>query len=270
MPFIVRPSRGRIRINFSELWAYRELVYFFVWRDVKVRYKQTVLGAAWAVAQPFMTMVVFSVFLGRLAKVPSDGLPYPLFVFAGLLPWTYFATAVGSGANSLVGSQILLSKVYFPRLLIPIASVLTPLVDFAVAFTILIGMMVWYGARLTPEVLWLPPLLLLAVTAALAVSLWLAVLNVEYRDVRHLVPFLIQFFFFATPVVYPASLVPEEWRALYGLNPMAGVVEGFRWALLGTPPPGVPLLISSVVVVAVLTGGLMYFRRLEGTFVDII
>jgi lipopolysaccharide transport system permease protein len=269
-PLVVKPTRGFVHFNLAELWAYRELLYFFVWRDVKVRYKQTFLGAAWALAQPLMTMVMFSVFLGRLARVPSDGVPYPLFVLSALIPWGYFAAAVGSGSNSLVGNQVLLSKVYFPRLLVPMAAVVTPLVDAGVAFGLVIVALAWAGVPVSASVLWLPVFMLLAVATALAASVWLSVLNVEYRDIRHLIPFLIQFWLFATPVVYPASLVPERWRALYALNPMSTVVEGFRWALLGTKMPSGNPLVSAGLALVVLFGGMLYFRRLESTFVDVI
>ncbi len=230
----IRPSRGWVSLKLDELWEYRELLYFLVWRDIKVRYKQTVLGAAWAILQPFMTMVVFSLFFGKLGKIPSEGVPYPIFSFAALVPWTFFATGLGQGANSLVGSQNLIKKVYFPRLVIPIASVLSGVVDFALAFLVLLGMMLFYGIVPTLNVLWLPLLLLLALVTSLGVSLWLSALNVQFRDIRYTVPFLTQFWLFATPIAYPSSLLPEPWRTLYGLNPMVGVVEGFRWALLGT------------------------------------
>lgn len=269
-PLVIAPHRGWVRLNLRELWAYRELLYFLVWRDVKVRYKQTVLGAAWAIIQPFMTMVVFSVVFGRLAKMPSDGLPYPVFAFAALVPWGYFSSAISSGGNSLVGSGHLISKVYFPRLIIPMASVLTPLVDFGVAFLILLLMGLWYGIVPGLAMLWLPAFIGLAVVTALATSLWFAALNVEYRDVRYVLGFLTQFWLYASPVAYPASLVPERWRPLYGLNPMVGVIEGFRWALLGAPAPGPLVLMSCLVVLALLVSGLAYFRRMEGTFADII
>src|SRR5882672_7033413 len=230
---IIQPSRGWLKLNLGELWNYRELLYFLVWRDVKVRYKQTALGAAWAILQPFMTMVVFSVFFGRLAKIPSDGVPYPVFAFTALLPWQLFAYALAESSNSLVASQNLITKVYFPRLVIPIAGVLAGLVDFAIAFVVLLGLMAYYGIHPTAAILVLPVFIVFAVAAAMSGGLWLSALNVQFRDVRYTIPFLTQFWMFATPVAYPASLVPEQYRALYGLNPMAGVVEGFRWALLG-------------------------------------
>lgn len=266
----IEPSSGLRPIAVGELWAYRELLYFLVWRDLKVRYKQTVLGAAWAILQPGLTMAVFTIFLGRLAKVPSDGLPYPLFSFTGLVPWTYFAAAVTAGAMSVVGGQHLISKVYFPRLLVPLSATLTPLVDCAIALATLGAMFAWYRVVPSIDIVWLPLLALLAVALAFAISLWLSALTVIYRDVRYLLPFFMQFWLFATPVAYPASLVPEKWRALYGLNPMTGIVEGFRWALVGGPAPGSMLLVSAAVVVALLATGLLFFRRFEGIFADII
>jgi homopolymeric O-antigen transport system permease protein len=269
-PTLIRAGQRRLRIRPAEFWAYRELLYFLVWRDAKVRYKQTVLGAAWAVLQPLLTMVVFAVFFGRLAHVPSDGRPYPLFTFAALVPWTYFATALANGANSLVGSQNLISKVYFPRLLIPVASVTTPLIDFSIALGLLLVALCWYGVLPSATIMLLPAFVLLGVLTALAAGLWLSVLNVEYRDVRYILPFAIQFWMFLTPVAYPASLVPHPWRSLYGLNPMATVVEGFRWTLLGTAPPTSMALASCLAVLVALVTGLAYFRRLEGTLADVI
>ena len=266
----IEPASGLRSIQLRELWAYRELLYFLVWRDIKVRYKQTALGAAWAVLQPLLTMGVFAIFLGRLAHVPSDGLPYPLFSFCGLVPWTFFATAVTSGAASVVGSQQLVSKVYFPRLLVPLAATMTPLVDFAIALATLGLMLAWYHVTPAAAIVWLPLLTLFAVVTAFAVSLWLSALMVAYRDVRYVVPFFIQFWMFATPIAYPASLVPERWRAIYGLNPMTGVVEGFRWALAGGAAPGPVLFASVVAVTLLLASGLLFFRRLEGTFADVI
>ena len=266
----IRPGRAASRLNARELWEFRELLYFMVWRDAKVRYKQTVLGAAWAILQPVMTTAVFALFFGRLAGVPSDGQPYALFAFVALVPWTYFATALSSGAQSLVGGQHLIAKVYFPRLIIPIASVITPMLDFAVAFAMLIPVLLWFGYVPALAALALPAFIVLAVASALAASLWCAVLNVEYRDVRYVLPFALQFWMFATPIAYPASLVPERWRVLYGLNPMASVVEGFRWALLGSPAPGPMVFVSAAVVVVALVGGVAYFRRMEGTFADVL
>src|SRR5882724_11507887 len=257
--FYIEPPKGWASIGLRELWDYRELLYFLTWRDVKVRYKQTALGAAWAIIQPLFMMLVFSLFFGRLAKVPSDGIPYPIFTFCALLPWQLFANALTESSNSLVGNQNLITKVYFPRLVVPIAAVLGGLVDFAVAFVILLLMMFYYGIVPTRAIVTLPAFILLAVLTALAVGLWLSALNVKYRDVRYTINFLIQFWLFATPVAYPSSIVPERWRALYGLNPMAGVVEGFRWALLGTQPPGAMLAVSIAVVIVLLIGGLYYF-----------
>jgi lipopolysaccharide transport system permease protein len=269
--FRIEPARGWITIGFWELWQYRELLYFLTWRDVKVRYKQTALGAAWAIIQPFFMMVVFSLFFGRLAGVPSDGIPYPVFSFCGLLPWQLFAHALTESSNSLVGSQNLITKVYFPRLVIPIAAVLGGMIDFAIAFVILLLMMLYYGIVPSWAIVTLPGFLLLALLTALAVGLWLSALNVKYRDIRYTINFLVQFWLFATPVAYPSSLIPEQYRAIYGLNPMAGVVEGFRWALLGkTEPPGAMLWVSVAVVVALLLGGLYYFRHMEQEFADIV
>jgi lipopolysaccharide transport system permease protein len=268
---VLRPSHGFVRLNLADVWAYRELLFFLVWRDVKVRYKQTALGATWAILQPVMTMVVFSVFFGGLAKVPSDGMPYPVFAFAALLPWQLFAHALGESANSLVGSQHLITKVYFPRLVIPISSVLAGLVDFAIAFVVLLVLMWYYAITPGAAVVFLPFFMLLAIATALAVGLWLSSLNVKYRDVRYTLPFLTQIWMFVTPVAYPSSLVPGKWRTLYGLNPMAGVVEGFRWALLGKADAPGPLLGVSVLAVAILLiGGLIYFRRTERTFADLV
>jgi len=260
-----------VPLRLKELWEYRELLYFLVWRDIKVRYKQTVLGAAWAIIQPFFTMVVFSIFFGRLAGIPSDGLPYPIFAYCALLPWQLFSHALTESGNSLVGNQNLITKVYFPRLVIPLSAVLAGLVDFAVAFLVLVGMMAYYGIAPTIPAVTLPLFILLAIATALAVGLWLSALNVQYRDVRYTIPFLTQFWLFSTPIAYPSSLVPEGWRVLYGLNPMAGVVEGFRWALLGTRnAPGPMLAVSVAVVVALLVGGLYYFRRMEKGFADVV
>ena len=267
----IRPSRGWVALGLGELWEYRELLWFLVWRDVKVRYKQTALGAGWAILQPIATMVVFSLFFGRLAGVPSDGLPYPIFSFAALVPWTFFSQGLAQSANSLVGSQNLITKVYFPRLAIPIATVLAGLVDFALAFLVLVVMMLAYGIVPGPEVLMLPPLLLLALVTALGAGLWLSALNVQFRDVRYIVPFLTQLWLFLTPIAYPSSLLEEPWRTVYGLNPMAGVVEGFRWALLGTAEPPGPMLAASVIAaLALLASGAFYFRRMEKTFADVV
>lgn len=267
----IEPSRGRISLRLREVAEYRELLYFLVWRDIKVRYKQTVLGAAWAIIQPFFTMVVFSLFFGRLAKMPSDGIPYPIFSFAALVPWTFFANGLAQSSNSLVGSANLITKVYFPRLTIPIASVLSGVVDFALAFIVLLMMMLYYGIVPTLNVFWLPLFLLLALIASLGVGLWLSALNVEYRDVRYVVPFITQFWLFVTPIAYPSSLLQQPWRTLYGLNPMVGVVEGFRWALLGTKTaPGPIIAVSSIAALLILITGAFYFRRMEKTFADIV
>jgi lipopolysaccharide transport system permease protein len=266
----IEPSRGWVSLRLGELWEYRELLYFLVWRDIKVRYKQTALGAAWAILQPVLTMVVFSVFFGRLAKVPSDGIPYPVFALAALVPWQLFAYSVSESTNSLVVSQNLIKKVYFPRLVIPVASVLAGLVDFAISFVALVGLMTYYGIRPTAAIAILPLFILLAVASALCVGLWLSALNVQFRDVRYTIPFLTQFWMFVTPVAYPSSLIPGKWRTVFGLNPMAGVVEGFRWALLGKATSLGPLLAVSIgVVVVLLFGGLVYFRRMESTFADV-
>jgi lipopolysaccharide transport system permease protein len=267
----IEPSKGWVALKLRELWEYRELLYFLIWRDVKVRYKQTVLGAAWAVIQPFLTMVVFSLFFGRLAKVPSDGVPYPIFSFAALVPWTFFANGLSKASNSLVGSSNLIKKVYFPRLAIPIANVVSGVVDFVIAFLTLIGMMLFYGTVPTINVLWLPFLLLLALVTALGVSLWFSAMNVQFRDVQYIIPFVVQFWLFATPIAYPSSLLGEPWRTIYAMNPMVGVVEGFRWALLATDTaPGFMVMMSSLVALAILVSGLYYFRRLEKTFADVV
>lgn len=267
----IRPSTGWVAVDFRELWQYRELLFFLIWRDIKVRYKQTALGAAWAVIQPFLTMVVFSLFFGRLAQVPSDGSPYPVFAYVALLPWNFFAGALERAGNSLVGNSQLLTKVYFPRLIIPLSATLSGLLDFAIAFLILIGMILYYGIIPTWAVATLPLFVLFALLTALSVGLWLSALNVQYRDVRYTLTFLIQLWLFASPVAYPTTLVPEQWRPLYGLNPMAGVIEGFRWALLGRETAPDPLLlVSAVVVVLSFVGGLYYFRRMEKTFADVV
>ena len=267
----LEPSRGLVSLRLRDIWEYRELLFFLVWRDIKVRYKQTLLGAAWAIIQPFFTMVVFSLFFGKLAGVPSDNLPYPLFSYAALVPWTFFAYSLNQSANSLVGNANLIQKVYFPRLVIPISSVLSGAVDFFLAFLVLLGMMLFYGFWPGLKILWLLPLLVLILVTALGPGLWLAALNVEYRDVRYTVPFLIQFWLFATPIAYPSSLLPEPWRTFYGINPMAGVVEGFRWVLLDTPSaPGPMVFASALVSLGLLAGGVFYFRRMEKTFADLI
>ena len=267
----IAPSKGWVPLKLRELWEYRELLYFLVWRDIKVRYKQTALGATWAIIQPLLTMIVFSLFFGRLAKVPSDGIPYPIFSFAALVPWTFFANGLGQASNSLVGSGSLISKVYFPRLVIPLASVFSGIIDFLIAFVVLLAMMLYYGLAPTLNVLWLPLFLLLALITSLGVGLWLSALNVEYRDVRYVVPFITQFWLLATPIAYPSSLLHQPWRTIYGLNPMVGVVEGFRWALLRTnTAPGPIIAVSSAAAVLILVTGAFYFRRMEKTFADIV
>jgi lipopolysaccharide transport system permease protein len=269
-PTIIDPSTGWAPLRLGELLAYRELVYFLVWRDVKVRYKQTALGVAWAVLQPLLAMFVFSLFFGRLAAMPSDGLPYPVFNLAGLVPWTFFVFGLTEAANSLVGSRHLITKVYFPRLAVPLAPVLAGLVDFSIAFVLLLLVMAWYGIVPGLAVLAVVPLILLAFVTALGVGLWLAALNVQYRDVRYVLPFLSQLWLFATPIVYPSSLVPMPWRTVYAVNPMVGVVDGFRWALLGTAPPGMTIVVSATAAVAIAIGGAFYFRRMERGFADIV
>src|SRR2546429_335586 len=268
---IIRPPKGWASIGFKELWEYRELLYFLTWRDIKVRYKQTVLGAAWAIIQPFFMMVVFSLFFGRLAHVPSDGISYPVFAYCALLPWQLFAHSLIESSNSLVANERLITKVYFPRLVVPISAVLGGLIDFAIAFVILLLMMAYYGIAPTWAVVTLPAFILFAIATALGVGLWLSALNVKYRDVRYTITFLVQFWLFATPVAYASSIVPERWRPLYGLNPMSGVVEGFRWALLGkSPAPGTMLGVSALVVAALLISGLYYYRRMEKNFADVV
>ncbi len=265
----IEPPRGLFELRLREVWAYRELLYFFVWRDVKIRYKQTAIGVLWVVLQPVLTMLVFTVFFGRLAKLPSQGLPYPVFYFAALVPWTYFAYALQMTTNVVVDNQRLITKVYFPRLILPISSALSGLVDFSIGFVVLAIFTLAYGFRPTLAALWLPALLALAVFTALGVGLWLSALNALYRDVRYVVPFLIQFWMFASPVVYPASLVPPRWRWLYGLNPMAGVIDGFRWAITGRgQAPSLILLASSAVVALVVLGGLFFFNRMESAVAD--
>ncbi len=266
---VLRPSRGWLDLNLREVWRYRELVYFLTWRDIKVRYKQTFLGAAWAIIQPFFTMVVFTLFFGRLAKVPSDNVPYPIFSYAALLPWQLFSKALSQAGRSLVSSRSIITKVYFPRLIIPLATLFGGLVDFFIAFVVLLGMMAYYHVALLPRIWTLLPFLLLALATALGVGLWLSALNVLYRDVGYTLPFLTQFWMFITPIAYSSTLVPPKWRLVYALNPMAGVVDGFRWALLGTPTgPGPSLWVSTAVAVLVLISGLYFFRRMERQFAD--
>ena len=268
---VIKPSSGWVALDLRALWNYRELLYFLTWRDIKVRYRQTVLGIAWAIIQPIFLMLAFSIFFGRLAKVPSDGLPYPIFTFSALLPWQLFAYSLGQSSNSLVANDRLISKVYFPRLVIPLSAVLSGLIDFLVAFAILLLMMFFYGISPTVALWRVPGFVLLAVMTALAVGLWLSALNVRYRDVRYTIPFITQFWLFVSPVAYPSSLVPDSWRWFYALNPMVGVIEGFRWALFGkVEGPGSQLIVSVAVVVALFIGGLYYFRRMEKTFADVV
>lgn len=267
----IEPAKGLVAVNLRELWEYRELLYFLTWRDIKVRYKQSVLGVGWAILQPLLTTAIFTFVFGRFAGVPSNGIPYPLFSFAALLPWQYFASAVGRSGVSLVNSANLISKVYFPRLIVPLSAAFAPAVDFVITFGILVLMMFWYGIMPTWNVVFLPLFLLLAFATAMAVSLWLSALNVRYRDVGYVIPFMVQIWMFISPVAYPSNLVPEKWRLLYGLNPMAGVIEGFRWALFGTSAaPDAVVIVSSVIVLLFLFGGLMYFQRTEQTFADIV
>jgi lipopolysaccharide transport system permease protein len=270
--FLIKPASSWVNLNLRDLWVYRELIYFMVWRDLKVRYKQTVLGVSWAILKPFLTMVVFSIFFGQLAKVPSDGLPYPIFAFAALLPWELFVAALNFASRSLVVNSNMVTKVYFPRLILPLASILGGVVDFLIAFIILIGMMVYYKVNPSPSVWLLPLFLLLCLLTAIGVGLWLSALNVLYRDIGYITHFLAQFWLFITPVAYPASMVPEKWHLLYALNPMTGVVEGFRWALLGSQQsaPTEMLLVSSLVAIFLLISGLFYFRRMERLFADMI
>jgi lipopolysaccharide transport system permease protein len=272
MPFVrIQPSRGWVALQLGELWAYRELLYFLSWRDVKARYKQTALGVAWAILQPFCTMVVFSLFFGQLVKVPSDGFPYPIFAYAALVPWNFFANGLDKASSSLVLQANLIKKVYFPRIAMPIAAVVSGIIDFALAFIVLVGMMLYYGLVPSVKVLVLPLFVLLAFVTALGAALWLSALYVQYRDIRHVVPFLTQLWLFSTPVAYPSSLLTEPWRAVYGLNPMVAVVEGFRWALLGSETaPGPMVLVSVAVAIIMLSGGALYFRRMEKNFADVV
>jgi lipopolysaccharide transport system permease protein len=267
----IEPSRGWVSLKLGELWKYRELLYCLVWRDVKVRYKQTVLGVAWAIIQPVVTMIVFSLFFGRLAKIPSDGVPYPIFNLAALVPWNLFSNGLNHVSNSMVDSSNLIKKIYFPRLVVPIGALLSGFVDFALAFIVLLGMMLYYGMIPTVNVLFLPLFILLTLITSLGTGLWLSALNVQYRDVRYIVPFMIQLWLFATPIVYPSSMLPEPWRTIYGINPMVGVIEGSRWALLGTnTAPGPIIVVSSIAALALLVSGAYYFRRMEKTFADIV
>ena len=267
----LKPSKGWLSIDFNELWHYRELIYFLTWRDIKVRYKQAVLGIAWALLQPVLTVLIFTVVFGILLQTPSQGLPYPLFAISALLPWQLFANALQRSSISLVGNANLITKIYFPRLAIPLSSVMAALVDFGVSFLVLIGMMVYYRFMPGWNMLWLPVIILFALLTALAVGLWLSAINVQYRDVQHMVPFIVQVWMYASPIVYPIEIIPEGiWRTLYGLNPMVGVIQSYRWALLGGDRPDATMLISIVVVLVLLVSGIYYFRRMEKTFADIV
>lgn len=269
---IIQPVKGLVALNLRDLWIYRELVYFLTWRDLKVRYKQSVLGVLWAIIKPFLAMVVFTIFFGNLAKLPSDGLPYPIWSYTGLLPWEFFAAALSVSARSMLTSGNMVSKIYFPRIIVPLASVFANLVDFLIAFVILIGMMIFYHITPTINMLWLPAFMLLAIITALGVGLWFSALLVMYRDINYMLPFITQLWMFISPVVYASSIVPEKWRVLYSLNPMAGVVEGFRWALLGTQQSISPLMIaiSSIIALTLFISGLFFFRRMERVFADMI
>jgi lipopolysaccharide transport system permease protein len=268
---MIAPPSRLLDLNLRELWNYRELLYFFVWRDLKVRYKQTAIGALWAILQPFLTMLVFSLFFGRLAHIPSNGLPHPVFYYSGLLAWIYFAGALQHATNAMVENQRVITKVYFPRLLLPMSAVASGLVDLAFGFVVFLGMLVYYRIAPGPAILLMPLFLLLALLTALGVGLWLSALNAMYRDVRYIVPFLIQFWMFASPVAYPSTLVPERWRGIYGLNPMAGVVEGFRWSLTGHgQPPSLLIAASTAMVLILLAGGVAYFQKVEGTIADVV
>ena len=268
---VLEPRKSLFHLDLKAIWEYRELLYFLVWRDLKVRYRQTLIGICWVVLQPLLSMILFTAIFSRFAKIPSDGLPYPIFAYSGLLPWTLFASSLTRGSDSIVTNAQLISKIYFPRLLLPLSGILSPLVDFAISLVILIIMMIWYGTLPTVGILALPIFLVLAILTALAVGLWLSALNVRYRDVAHAIPFLIQLWMFASPIVYPVSLVPERWRLFYSLNPMAGVIEGFRWALLGKESPDLGvIIISSIMVLALLLPGIVYFKYTERTFADVV
>lgn len=268
---IIRPRKGLVPLELRELWEYRDLLYLFVWRDIKVRYKQTLVGTSWAIIQPFIAMIVLSLFFGKLAKMPSEGTPYPIFAYSALVPWTYLVNVLSQSSNSVVSNRAVVTRVYFPRLIIPMTTVMTGLMDFCIAFAMLLVMMLFYGIWPTAAIFTLPFFLLLGIVTALGLGLWLAALNVKYRDIGFTLPFLTQIGFFVTPIAYPSSLVPERWQAIYGLNPMAGVVEGFRWALLGkTEPPGMIFAVSVLVAVCLLIGGLYFFRHKEDTFADVV
>ncbi len=268
---VIQPRQGLFHLDLGSVWLYRELLYFLAWREIKVRYKQTVIGAVWAILQPLLTMVIFTVVFGNFAKIPSDGLPYPLFAYVALLPWEYFSQAISRSGVSVVNDANLIRKIYFPRLIIPLAAVVTPLADFCLSFLILLGMMLWFHVIPTWGMMALPLFLLMALLTALSAGLWLSALNVRYRDIRYTIPFLTQLWMYASPIAYPVSLIPEKWRLLYSLNPLAGVVEGFRWALLGKESPDFSIMaVSAVVVLVVLLGGLVYFKKMAQTFPDVI
>ncbi|MBW8010257.1 MAG: ABC transporter permease [Chloroflexi bacterium] len=268
---IIKPSRGLAALNLRDLWRYRELIYFLTWRDIKVRYKQTILGAAWAIIQPLSQMVIFNLLFGNMANIPTDGIPRPIFTYTALLPWNLFSKALGDAGRSLVSSRNMITKVYFPRLIIPLSTILSGLVDFAIAFVVLLGMMFYYDVTPTSSIWVLPLLLLLALMTALGVGLWFSAWNVHYRDINYIIPFLTQFWMLASPLAYPLSEIPEKWRLLYSLNPMVGVVEGFRWALLGTDNGmGIELWISIGFAVLLLVSGVYYFRSMERTFADTV
>jgi lipopolysaccharide transport system permease protein len=267
----IAPPKGWFDLNLAEFWHSRELLYFFVWKDIKIRYKQTAIGAAWAILQPLLTMLIFTLFFGRLAKMPSEGLPYPLFYYCALLPWLYFASSLQNATNVIVEQQRVITKVFFPRLVLPLSAVGSPLLDFGISFLILAMMLIYYGVHPTPALLLLPLFLALAVLTAFGVGLWLSALNALYRDVRYVVPFLVQFWMFASPVAYPTSLVPARWRWLYGLNPMAGVIEGFRWSLTGHgDPPNILLVASTAAVLVLVIGGMIFFQKMEGVIADVV
>jgi lipopolysaccharide transport system permease protein len=270
-PVIIEPSRGWVHISFAEIWRYRELVLFLAWRDIAVRYKQTAIGVLWAIIQPLTAMVIFSIFFGRFAHMPSEGVPYPVFTYAALLPWQYFATAIADASQSMLTNERLLTKVYFPRLIIPFASALPAVVDFVLSCLLFLGIMLAYGTPISTRIIWLPLLLLLALAMALGIGLWMSALNVQYRDFRYIVPFLVQTWMFASPVVYSLSIVPDQWRTVYSLNPMVTVIEGFRWALLGSSGVSLAAIVVSVVATAgMLFSGLAYFQHVEDIFADVI
>lgn len=268
---VFSPSKGWLSLNLREVWKYRELLYFLIWRDVKVRYKQTALGVAWAVLQPLITMVIFSIIFGQFAKLPSEGVPYPVFSYIALLPWQLFSGALQRAGTSLVVDANLLTKVYFPRLIIPTSAVAAGLVDFVISFIVLLGLMLWYGITPTWSIFWLPLFVLLALLTSLSVGLWLSALNVQYRDVQYMIPFLIQVWMYASPIAYSTTLIPSgPWRILYGLNPLVGIIQGFRFAILGGSPPDELIVLSVVIVLVLLVTGLFFFKRVEKTFADIV